>query len=69
MQGLEVELSPEQIKALEDAAPFTLGFPYTEYFGTDPALGDGVGSFFIRTTAPVKFVKAPAPVKPGPLPY
>ncbi|RDX54210.1 Aldo/keto reductase [Lentinus brumalis] len=68
-KGLEIELTPEQIKTLEDAAPFTLGFPYNEYFGTDPALGDGVGNFFVRSTAPVKFVKAPAPIKPGPLPY
>ncbi|RPD64454.1 Aldo/keto reductase [Lentinus tigrinus ALCF2SS1-6] len=68
LKGLEIELTPEQMKTLEDAAPFTLGFPYLAYFGTDPATGDGAGNFFVKTTAPVKFVKASAPVKPGPLP-
>ena len=66
VQGLEIVLTPEQMKSLEEAAPFVLGFPYLPYFGTDPAYGDGRGNFFVTSAGTVKFVKASAPIVPGP---
>ncbi|TBU63392.1 NADP-dependent oxidoreductase domain-containing protein [Dichomitus squalens] len=60
LKALNIVLTPEQIKSLEGAAPFVFGFPYLPLFGTDPALGDGRGNFFVSSVGTVKFVKAPA---------
>lgn len=65
MQGLGTVLTEDQIKSLEEAAPFALGFPYS-LFGIDPALGDGQPNFFVKTAGHTKYVKASAPLKPGP---
>ncbi|TBU30605.1 Aldo/keto reductase [Dichomitus squalens] len=66
IKALDIVLTPEQMKSLEEATPFVLGFPYLPLFGTDPALGDGRGNFFVSSAGTVKFVKAPAPIVPGP---
>lgn len=65
IKGLDIVLNAEQMKSLEDAAPFELGFPYLPLFGTDPALGDGRPGFFVSSAGPVKYVKASAPIIPG----
>ena len=54
------------MKELEAAAPFHLGFPYTN-FGTDPGYGDGQPNMFVNSAGVVKWVKSTAPIKPGPL--
>ncbi|TFK85637.1 norsolorinic acid reductase [Polyporus arcularius HHB13444] len=63
IKGLEIVLTPEQIKTLEEAVPFSLGFPYN-YFGTDPAHGDGRPNFFVIAAGHTKYVKSPAPITP-----
>ncbi|RPD54276.1 norsolorinic acid reductase [Lentinus tigrinus ALCF2SS1-7] len=65
MKGLEIVLTPEQIKALEDAVPFSLGFPYN-YFATDPAAADGRPNYFVLAAGHTKYVKSSTPIAPGP---
>ncbi|PIL24928.1 transporter [Ganoderma sinense ZZ0214-1] len=65
IKGLDIVLTTGQMKLLEDAAPFELGFPYMPLFGTDPALGDGRPGYFVSVAGPVKYVKASAPITPG----
>ncbi|KAI0741966.1 norsolorinic acid reductase [Daedaleopsis nitida] len=64
IKGLDIVLNPEHIKLLEEAAPFTLGFPYS-LFGTDPAVGDAKPSWFMNAVGTVKWVKASQPITPG----
>ena len=65
IQGLAIALTPEQIQTLEASAPFAPGFPYSS-FGFDPAQGDGQPHYMVSSAGWVKYVKAPAPIAPGP---
>ncbi|KAI0741961.1 norsolorinic acid reductase [Daedaleopsis nitida] len=64
IKGTDVVLSPEQIKTLEAAAPFSLGYLYSS-FGTDPAVGDAKPAWFVNAVGTVKWVKASSPIVPG----
>lgn len=64
-QGLEIALTPAQVQALEAATPFVPGFPYN-FFGGNPALGDGRPNYMVNAAGWVKWVKAEAPITPGP---
>ncbi|KAI0332729.1 norsolorinic acid reductase [Cubamyces sp. BRFM 1775] len=65
IKGLAIALTPEQIQTLEASAPFAPGFPYSS-FGFDPAQGDGTPHYMVSSAGWVKYVKAPAPIAPGP---
>ncbi|KAI0664487.1 norsolorinic acid reductase [Cubamyces menziesii] len=65
IKGLAIALTPEQIQTLEASAPFAPGFPYSS-FGFDPAQGDGKPHYMVSSAGWVKYVKAPAPIAPGP---
>ncbi|KAI0761787.1 norsolorinic acid reductase [Trametes elegans] len=65
IQGAEIVLTPEQMRTLENSAPFSPGFPYM-YFGSDPALSDGRPNFMVNAAGWVKYVKAGGPITPGP---
>ncbi|KAI0044267.1 Aldo/keto reductase [Auriscalpium vulgare] len=60
IQALDIALSPEQIKRIEDATPFSPGFPHT-------LVGDGTSdSFIARTVAHFDRVAVPQAIHPAP---
>ncbi|KAK7510910.1 NADP-dependent oxidoreductase domain-containing protein [Phyllosticta citriasiana] len=67
--ALSIELSPEEIREIEDAVEFDVGFPYSmlfEMFGqqkfrTDMSTGDIV---LVKATGSVDTVPKPQPIKP-----
>ncbi|OSD05339.1 norsolorinic acid reductase [Trametes coccinea BRFM310] len=65
IKGLEIALTVEQMQELEAIVPLVPGFPYN-FFGFDPAQGDGHPNYMVNAAGWVKFVKAPAPLAPGP---
>jgi len=57
----KVTLSPEEIKELEDASPFELGFPHNLLGGTKP------GNFFLmNASGKYEFVTEEQPIVPHP---
>ncbi|TBU29642.1 norsolorinic acid reductase [Dichomitus squalens] len=64
IKGLEIVLTSEQVKELEAAVPFALGFPYN-YFGTDPAHGDGKPHYFVTAAGHTKYVRSSVALSPG----
>ncbi|KAH9849889.1 norsolorinic acid reductase [Lenzites betulinus] len=65
IKGIEIALAPQHIQELEAVAPFAPGFPY-QFFGFDPAHGDGRPNYMVDAAGWVKFVKASPPIAPGP---
>lgn len=61
IKGLEIRLSKEQIKELEDAVPFDLGFPYN-FIGKDPRVEGGRGSVMATMSAFIDWQPAEKPI-------
>lgn len=58
IEALGIELSPEEMKEIDGAAPFDIGFPFNT-FGTGP-----VGHFLLSHMGNFDYVSDPQPIKP-----
>ena len=61
IDALNIALDPEDVKEIDDAAPFDLGFPYS-FIGTTPG-----ESFLIRSEGHMEYVQPPMPIRPEPI--
>lgn len=64
IKALEIQLTPEHIKSLEEVVPFDIGFPATA-FGTNPHYDGGANpNGLVKASAHMQWVKEYVPI-PG----
>lgn len=62
IKALEIQLTSEQIKTLEEVTPFDIGFPATA-FGTDPHYDGGANpNGLVRASAHMQWVREYVPI-------
>jgi hypothetical protein len=64
IKALDHDLTPEQIKTLEEIYPFDVGFPANK-FGGDSSVTGTTQNFLVKAAAHVQWVKAAQPIRPG----
>jgi hypothetical protein len=64
IKALSHDLTPEQMKALEDIYPLNIGFPMS-HFGTDPHIDGESKNALVKAAAQVQYVKAHQAIRPG----
>ena len=64
LKALSHDLTPEQIKTLEEIYPFDVGFPMSR-FGTDSHETGATQNMLIKASAQVQWVKTAQAIRPG----